>query len=255
MPDQPTLRLSRKGTATRARIIDRAATLMYSRGVAGTTIGDIRRSAAVSGSQITHYFTDKQALAREVVARRRSDVKNFHSQPRLGGLDTFEALHAWADACAAQFRTVYCVGGCVFGSLVGELIEADGPTRAELINGYDDWLTMFHTGLAAMRRRGELRPDADPRHLAVALIAAHQGGAMLSHTTGSPEPMRAALYAAVDYVHAFASAGVNPPGHRESAAAHRRPGRRNATTRRSRRSARPHSSRGEDGRGSPEPRR
>jgi AcrR family transcriptional regulator len=239
--------------ATRARIIDNAAALMYTRGVAATSIDAVRRSAAVSGSQITHYFRDKKALIRQVVARRRGDVKNFHSQPQLGGLDTFGALHAWADACAADLRTVYCVGGCIYGSLVGELIEADDPTRAELTAGYDDWLTMFYTGLAAMRRRGELRPGADPRHLAVALVTAHQGGAMLSHTTGSPEPMRAALYAAIDYVGMFASAGVNPPEHRESAAAHRRPGRRNATTRRSRRSARPHSSPGEDGRGSPEP--
>ncbi len=205
MSDKPVPRLTRKGIATRARIIDNAAKLMFTHGVAGTSIDDVRRSAAVSGSQITHYFEDKQALIRQVVAARRSDVKNFHAQPRLGALATFEALQAWADACAADLPSVYCVGGCVYGSLVGELIEADDDTRADLADGYDEWLALFHTGLAAMRRRGDLRPDADPRHLAVALVAAHQGGAMLSHTTGSPEPMRAALYAAVDYVGSFAA--------------------------------------------------
>ncbi len=74
--------------ATRARIIDNAAALMYTRGVAATSIDAVRRSAAVSGSQITHYFRDKKALIRQVVARRRGDVRNFHSQPQLGGLDT-----------------------------------------------------------------------------------------------------------------------------------------------------------------------
>ena len=205
MSNQPAQRLTRKGLATRARIIEIAAKLMFADGVAGTSIEEVRRSAAVSGSQITHYFKDKRDLARQVVAARRRDVKDFHSQPRLGALDTFEALRAWADACAADLRAVYCVGGCVYGSLVGELIEADDDTRADLADGYDEWLAMFTAGLAAMRRRGDLRPDADPRHLAVALVAAHQGGAMLTHTTGSPEPMRAALYAAVDYVHSFAA--------------------------------------------------
>ena len=204
MSDQPAPRLTRKGLATRARIIDNAAKLMFTHGVAGTSIDEVRRCAAVSGSQITHYFRDKRDLARQVVAARRSDVRNFHSQPRFGALDTFEALQAWADACAADLHTVYCVGGCVYGSLVGELIEADDGTRTDLADGYDEWLAMFHTGLAAMRRRGDLRPDADSRHLAVALVAAHQGGAMFSHTTGSPEPMRAALYAAVNYVRSFA---------------------------------------------------
>jgi TetR/AcrR family transcriptional regulator, transcriptional repressor for nem operon len=208
--DQPASRLTRKGIATRARIIDTAAKLMFGRGIAGTSIDDVRRSAAVSGSQIAHYFMDKRDLTRHVVAARRSDVKKFHSQPRLGALGTFEALQAWADACAADLPTVYCVGGCVYGSLVGELIEADDDTRADLAGGYDEWLAMFHSGLAAMRERGDLRPDANPRHLAVALVTAHQGGAMLSHTTGSPEPMRAALYAAVDYVRSFAADPKRP---------------------------------------------
>ncbi len=261
--DQPATRLTRKGIATRSRIVDYAAKLMFTRGVAATTIDEVRRSADVSGSQITHYFTDKRELVRQVIARRRSDVRKFHSQPRLGALDTFEALQGWADACAADLRTVYCVGGCVYGSLVGELIDADDDTRAELADGYDEWLSMFHAGLSAMRQRGDLRPDADTRHLAVALVAAHQGGAMLSHTTVDPAPMRAALYAAVDYVRSFAakaknrkpvaSQSVNSPARRGSAAANRRRDRRNATIHRNRRSDRPRPSLDEGVRGLPAP--
>ena len=63
---------------------------------------------------------------------------------------------------------------------------------------------MFQTGLTAMRRRGELRADADPRHLAVALVIAHQGGAMITHVTGEADPLRVAVNAAVDYVRSFA---------------------------------------------------
>ena len=56
-----------------------------------------------------------------------------------------------------------------------------------------------------MRRRGDLRPEADPRHLAVSLVVAHQGGAMLTHATGDAEPLRVAVNAAVDYVRSFAA--------------------------------------------------
>jgi hypothetical protein len=44
------------------------------------------------------------------------------------------------------------------------------------------------------------------------LVAAHQGGAMVTYATGSPEPLRAAVNAAVDYVRSFAPA----PGQRRS---------------------------------------
>ena len=56
-----------------------------------------------------------------------------------------------------------------------------------------------------MCRRGELTNEADPRHLAVAMVAAHQGGTLLTHVTGTPEPFRAAVDAAVDYVAIFAA--------------------------------------------------
>ncbi|WP_156686789.1 TetR/AcrR family transcriptional regulator [Mycobacterium sp. Marseille-P9652] len=198
-------RLTQKGLATRARIVGAAARLMFARGVADTSIDQVRRAAGVSGSQISHYFHDKDELTRRVVAARRDEVRDFHTQPALGSLDGFDALQAWADACIAATDAVYRVGGCVYGSLAGELIEAGDQVRQELSAGYDEWIALFKNGLTAMRDRGELRPDADPRHLAVSLVVAHQGGAMLTHATNEPEPMRVAVNAAVDYVRSFAA--------------------------------------------------
>ena len=78
----------------------------------------------------------------------------------------------------------------------------------------------FRTERAAMRTRGDLRADADPRHLAVSLVAAHQGGVMITYATGSAEPLRTAVNAAVDYVRSFVPAG-------STRRARTRPARRN----------------------------
>jgi TetR/AcrR family transcriptional regulator, transcriptional repressor for nem operon len=204
MPDDAAPRFTRKGRATRARIVDVAAKLMFQRGVAGTSIDEVRNSAAVSGSQISHYFHDKRDLTRTVISARRDDVRKFHSQAQLGALDTLHALQAWADANVADIGAVYRKGGCIYGALAGELVESDAEIHGDLAAGYDQWIELFHAGLAEMRRRGDLRPDADPRHLAVSLVAAHQGGAMLTYITDSPEPLRAAVNAAVEYVQSFA---------------------------------------------------
>jgi len=158
----------------------------------------------VSGSQIAHYFHDKRDLTRQVIAARRDDVRDFHTQRQLDALDSVQALQAWADACAAEVDDVYRRGGCVYGSLAGELLEADEQIHDDLVQGYDEWIGLFRAGLTAMRQRGELREEADPRHLAVALVTAHQGGAMLTYATGSPEPLQVAVNAAVDYVRSFA---------------------------------------------------
>jgi AcrR family transcriptional regulator len=204
MNEDSTSRLTRKGLATRARIVAAAATLMFERGIANTSIDEVRTTAEVGGSQMSHYFRDKRDLTRQVIAERRNDVVSFHTQPRLGALDSVKALQAWADACIADIDTVYRLGGCVYGSLAGELIDSDDEVRDDLADGYDEWLGLFQTGLAAMRRQGELRDDADPRHLAAALVIAHQGGALITHATGHAEPLQAAVNAAVDYVRSFA---------------------------------------------------
>ena len=47
MPDDATSRFTRKGRATRGRIVDVAATLMFQRGVAGTSIDEVRNTAAL----------------------------------------------------------------------------------------------------------------------------------------------------------------------------------------------------------------
>jgi TetR/AcrR family transcriptional regulator, transcriptional repressor for nem operon len=204
LSDDATSRLTRKGRATRARIIDVAARLIFERGVGRTSIDEVRGAAAVSGSQIAHYFDDKRDLTRNVIGARRIHVREFHTQPRLGALDSFAALDAWVAATLAELDPVYRKGGCVYGSLAGELVEADAEIHADLADGYDQWIELFHSGLTEMRRRGDLRPDADPRHLAVALVAAHQGGALVTFLTDDPEPLRAALTGAVEYVRSFA---------------------------------------------------
>ncbi|ORV58621.1 TetR family transcriptional regulator [Mycobacterium fragae] len=207
MADDTAARFTSKGRATRARIVDVAARLMFERGVARTSIDEVRNTAAVSGSQISHYFHNKRDLTRQVIATRRNDVREFHTQPQLAALDSFEALQAWVDANIADVEAVYRRGGCVYGSLAGELIEADAEIHDDLAAGYDQWLGLFRNGLIAMRRRGDLRPDADPRHLAASLLAAHQGGALLTYATDDPEPLRTALNAAVEYVRSFAPKG------------------------------------------------
>jgi AcrR family transcriptional regulator len=220
--EPPSSLFTRKGMATRARIIDVAARLMFERGVANTSIDQVRRAAKVGGSQISHYFHDKRDLTRHVVQARRNGVRDFHTQPKFHALDSLDALQAWADACVSDIDPVYRVGGCVYGSLAGELIEADDEIHEDLAAGYDQWIELFRTGLEAMRDRGDLRPEADPRHLAVSLVAALQGGALLTYATGDPQPLRAAVNAAVDYVRSF---GVLTPSRRGGPRSSRRPGK------------------------------
>jgi TetR/AcrR family transcriptional regulator, transcriptional repressor for nem operon len=197
--------LTPRGRITHARISGAAADLIYRRGLSNTTLADVRDATSVSGSQLTHYFPDKRALVRGVIALRRKEVVAMHTDGQLGGLDTFAALWKWAELNVRFQLDLNCMGGCVFGSLVGELLPADDELSAELTTVYEEWIGLLRAGLTAMRKRGDLRDDADPKHLARVLVAAHQGGSLLSQTSGSIKPLRDALEAAVRYTCSYAT--------------------------------------------------
>jgi AcrR family transcriptional regulator len=205
MVDDTAAGLTPRGRATYARIVGAAADLMYKNGLHNTTANAVREVASVSGSQMTHYFDDKPALVRGVIAWRRDELVAFHTSGELARLDSLEALRKWADLKAQKQTGRDCGGGCTFGSLVGELVPPQGAIQNDLSAVYEEWIALFRTALTSMRKRGDLRADADPLHLARVLVAAHQGGSLLTQTTRSIKPLRDALNAAVDYVRSFAT--------------------------------------------------
>jgi TetR/AcrR family transcriptional regulator, transcriptional repressor for nem operon len=200
-----TAKLTRKGRATKERIISVAADLIYERGVAGTSIEDVRAAAGVSGSQMTHYFQDKRSLVADVVDHQAKVVIEFERGPEVGPLDSFAALRGWAAVNVQRQLDKQCRGGCRLGSLAGELVETDLLARARLAIGFAEWERMLREGLQAMYDRGDLRRDADPERLAMALLAALQGGTLLTQTQRDAAPLGAALDAMLAYVESFAT--------------------------------------------------
>jgi AcrR family transcriptional regulator len=190
-------KLTRKGRAKREQIVAAAARLINERGVAATSTEDVREAAGVSSSQLYHYFSDKMSLVRAVIAHL-TDLVLENQQPLLGQLDSIEALREWRDLLLNIQRSVHCVGGCPIGTLAGELAENSVEARGDIALGFERWEEAIRSGLRAMHERGELR--GDPDELALALLAALQGGLLLTQLRRDPEPLRAALDTVIDRI-------------------------------------------------------
>jgi TetR/AcrR family transcriptional regulator, transcriptional repressor for nem operon len=192
------LHLTRKGRATCERIVAKAAELMFERGVAGTSNEEVQAAAGVSASQLYHYFANKQALVRAVIAHQTEYVVGSQ-EPLLSDLDSFEALRAWRDAVVGQRRDNW-EGGCPIGSLASELADRDPKAREDLFAAFSRWEAAIRDGLGAMRERGELSPDADPDRLALALLAVLQGGLLLSQTRQDTAALEVGLDTVIDRI-------------------------------------------------------
>ncbi|MGQ0845197.1 MAG: TetR family transcriptional regulator C-terminal domain-containing protein [Sporichthyaceae bacterium] len=202
--EQDCRRLTARGQATRARIVEAAAELMFRQGVAGTSIPDVLCAAGVSASQLYHYFDDKQDLVRAVIERQSASV--LAGQYRFP-LDTMESLREWRDAIVEAQDNRRCEGGCVIGSLAGELADSDEGARLAIAAGYAQWERQIRDGLAAMRDRGTLRAEADVESLAVLLLTALQGGLLLTQVRRETTALRVALDAAIAQVEAQTQSG------------------------------------------------
>ena len=198
---EPATRLTTKGRATREHIVEVAADLIHVNGVQGTTNDDVRKAAGISGSQLSHYFSDKESLVRAVIARRAEQVLVIGRTPPSQQLDSIQALRAWADFYLE--REDRYLTGCRFGSLAGEVLKSELDVKADVAEGFDQWESAFREGLTAMLDRRELRNDADPERLAFVLLAAYQGGMLLTQAAQNVVPLRAALDGAIDYVSSF----------------------------------------------------
>jgi AcrR family transcriptional regulator len=196
-------RWTAKGEAARARIVAATAELVYQHGVVATSTQEILRAAAVSNSQLYHYFADKDDLIRAVVAYQIERVVG-RQETMLTGLDSFGALEGWRDAIIALASSPAGWGGCPLGSLASELAARDEGARQDLQEGFNRWEKAIRDGLVAMRDRGELRPEADPQALALATLAAFQGGSLLMQTRRDLTPLATALDSAIAHIRTFA---------------------------------------------------
>jgi TetR/AcrR family transcriptional repressor of nem operon len=199
MPTEP---VTKRGRATRDRIVAAADALVAERGVEGASLDQILATADASKSQLYHYFTGKGALVRAVIARRR-DLVLESQMPVLAELDSWDAIEQWLKLFLEGHKAQGLRGGCPIGSLASELADRDDKAREDLVECFTSWEGYLIEGLKRMRARGELVTSADPQELATAVFAAMQGGLLLAKTRRDSDPLRIALNAAQAHLRSF----------------------------------------------------
>lgn len=199
-----------RGRATRERIVATAAELINERGLAETSLDDVIERAGASKSQLYHYFEDRAALLRAVVAHNTDGVLSG-----IGPLDSWNAIRSWFDSLVELQVERRACGGCPIGSLVSQLAETDEQARLALAASFARWEAHLRDGLRTMQAHGELDPRADLTELATATIAAVQGGLLLAQIRRDAGQLAIAVDAAYDHLRAHRA------GDSKAAATHR----------------------------------
>lgn len=196
--------LTPRGAATKRRIVETTAELIYAKGAERVSLDAVMERSGASKSQLYHYFDNKDGLVREVIEFQTARILEANAS-HLDGLDSFEALRAWRDAMIAANRVGGGVGGCPIGSLANELATQSEDARTQLDSSFAAWSALIEAGLARMRESGQIKACIDPKGLAVAVLAAIQGGILLSKTSRNSRPLELALDMALAHIERYAN--------------------------------------------------
>lgn len=191
---------TRRGRESRDRIVECAAGLIAERGVDHVGLDDILTAAGVGKGQLYHYFDDRDALIQAAVSRRCQQVREA-LDGMFGELDSLAELERQLDAFVGIYEET--LAGCPIGRIASEVAGRNEGAQRQVQTAFDAWQALFADLFARLRDRGDLRPDADPRALATALLAALEGGQILSQTRNDAASLRIAVAAAVNYLRTF----------------------------------------------------
>jgi TetR/AcrR family transcriptional regulator, transcriptional repressor for nem operon len=174
--DAPAVAARRPGK--RERLVAAAMQLLYEQGAERTTLADIAKAADVPPGNVYYYFKTKDDVIAAAIDAHARQVKTIlaaidarHRSPR-------SRLKGLVREFAAQSETI-AQYGCPLGSLCSELdkrVAGSGPDVAQLMRLPVDW--------AEQQFRSLGRSDA--HDLALDLIAAYEGSALLANTMRDP---------------------------------------------------------------------
>ena len=169
--------------------MEEAAALIHERGVAGTTLEDVKVAAEVSGSQMYHYFPDKNDLVQAVIDYQADAIVSRQRQ----ALGSAKGLEAWRNmVITAAKRTKERGAAHLARSLVNSPRATPRPERSsrpDSISGQPPSARDCDPFMPT----GSSRPSIDPDDLATTLLATLQGGLLLAQVQRSPRPFETAV--------------------------------------------------------------
>ncbi|KAF0218627.1 MAG: TetR family transcriptional [Geobacteraceae bacterium] len=182
-----------KGEITRRKILEIATEIVNRKGFGATTIQDIISATGMQKGGIYFHFPDKDALGLAILEKAREDFMLFLATA-LSGDSPGACLENFFRQAVEKHLAAGFIGGCIFGNTAIEFSDTDSRFAAVIERVFDDWIEMIRRTVSAAQDAGEVRTDIPAKELALHIVAAIEGGIMLSRLKKSEESMKKCLY-------------------------------------------------------------
>jgi AcrR family transcriptional regulator len=172
---------------TRERIMAATLELFRRHGYNGTSVKQVTTAAQAPFGSLYHFFPGgKEELAEAVIATSGRAYQELFEAIYDAAASPEQAISDFFEGAAAVLEETGYIDVCPIGTVALEVASTNDRLRSTTQQVFDGWV-----GAAAERlgRAGLAHERAE--ELAIALVAAVEGGFTLSRAARSPEPMRA----------------------------------------------------------------
>lgn len=155
--------VTRKGEATKARILEAAADLL----VRGNDINldDVMDLTRTSKGQLFYYFPGGKEDLRRAAAERH--LARLAQADTPAALATWQDWESWIEQILRLHKRQGQADACEVAALAGRALDTDRVTRDLVGRMYEQWAMALRDQLTAMQASGLLREDVPVSELAV----------------------------------------------------------------------------------------
>ena len=181
----------RENPATRVRLVETAATLLWQRSYGSAGVDDLCRAANARKGSFYHFFPGKADLAIAAIEFQwettRREVFEPVRETSPPGLERLTKLLERADDVQRRaFRDKLVFLGCPFASLGQELAHRDPRIRSAVLTIFDNHCQFLHSWLDEAERSRQI-VAGDNRARARQVFALFEGALLMAKVAANPE--------------------------------------------------------------------
>ena len=177
-----------KAERTKQFIIEQAAPVYNSKGIAGTNVDDILEATKLTKGAIYSHFINKDDLSIQVTEYLLKKIITGTDQAMKKGETAKEKIFAYLDFNATPLET-YIKGGCPIFNLAVEFDDSNDCFKSKVAETMLKSQKYFAGILRDGVKNGEFSPDLNPEAFAFKMYASVEGGLVMSRILGIESAM------------------------------------------------------------------
>ncbi|MCX8125248.1 MAG: TetR/AcrR family transcriptional regulator [Spirochaetes bacterium] len=182
-----------KGMLTKKIIINRIIEHVHLHGFCQTSMSDIIALTGVKKGNLYFHFKNKQKLILESLKEAHRQYQEYLSVYINKVSDPLDKIDAMLKAVSDYHTKRKFKGGCIFGNTALEMADKDMSYRKFINDVFSQWIDWVATQLKAAVGQGKLSTQTPVRELSHHIVAALEGGILLSKVTKDPEDLHCAI--------------------------------------------------------------